>query len=72
MFGGGLCSATRKVEWIERCLSSSVTALRMTDAYGASTLRVPNAPSDLSAPSDSSATSDSSDKIAQTTEVITS
>ena len=44
---------------MESVLYTSVTALRMTDAYGASTLRVPHAPSDLS---DSS---DLSDKIAQ-------
>ena len=50
---GGLCSATsQRVEGIKAGIGTSVTASQMTNAYGASTLRVPHGSSDLSDPSD--------------------
>ena len=39
-YGGDLCTATHK--GLRRVSGTSVTASRMTDAYGASTLRVPH------------------------------
>ena len=40
--GGFLLGDPQGVEAVEAGLGTSVTALRMTDAYGASTLRVPH------------------------------
>ena len=55
---GFLLSDPQGVEWIKAGLGTSVTVSRMTDAYGASTLRVPHG---LSGSSDSSDLSDLSD-----------
>ena len=56
--GGFLLGDPPGVEGVGAGLYTSVTDSRMTDAYGASTLRVPHDPTDLSDPSDLSDLSD--------------